>query len=207
MELGKDAANSTSPTFDSLSKPKVSCISDKAVGILKKKAPALTEKELNPEFFQKLETRVSGDLPVEVVVPRRCLNSSDSQGEEESEQNDEDFRGKSGHHGNGVLDDVHRSADVKYHSSERGIDDFARDKWNEQRVFRAKDSKVKASDMDNNVEKSNLRDLPIAHNGSSIQTEGYLMDNKGNWLAIQRQLLQLERQQAHLMNMLEVCFF
>lgn len=29
------------------------------------------------------------------------------------------------------------------------------------------------------------------------------MSNKGNWLAIQRQLLQLERQQAHLMNMLQ----
>ncbi|GKC70665.1 hypothetical protein Tco_1116548, partial [Tanacetum coccineum] len=28
--------------------------------------------------------------------------------------------------------------------------------------------------------------------------------NKGNWLAIQRQLLQLERQQSHLMNTLQV---
>ncbi|GMH05728.1 hypothetical protein Nepgr_007568 [Nepenthes gracilis] len=29
------------------------------------------------------------------------------------------------------------------------------------------------------------------------------MSNEGNWLAIQRQLLQLERQQAHLMNMFQ----
>ncbi|KAF5461078.1 hypothetical protein F2P56_020902 [Juglans regia] len=35
------------------------------------------------------------------------------------------------------------------------------------------------------------------------QSEGSFINNKGNWLAIQRQLLQLERQQAHLMNMLQ----
>ncbi|OVA10560.1 hypothetical protein BVC80_8987g35 [Macleaya cordata] len=205
-EFVKDAANASSPTSDSLSKAKASSISDKAVGILKKKAPALTEKELNPEFFQKLETRISGDLPVEVVVPRRCLNSSDPQGEEESEPNDADCGGRSSHNGNGKLDDVHSSANTKYYNSERGADDLARDKWTEQRVFREKDSKVKAFDVDDGVGKSNQRDSAVAHTGFSrpdSQIEGSFMDNKGNWLAIQRQLLQLERQQAHLMNMLE----
>ncbi|KAI3988304.1 hypothetical protein MKX01_012093 [Papaver californicum] len=205
-ELGKDAEISTSPASDSLSKAKPNCISEKAVGILKKKAPALTEKELNPEFFQKLETRVSGDLPVEVVVPRRCLNSSDSQGEEDSEQNDPDPRERTSHEGNGEFDDVNRSTNDKYHRNERGADDFARDKWTEQRVFGAKDPRGRASDIDDRVGKSNRRDLAVVHNASSRldgHTEGSFMDNKGNWLAIQRQLLQLERQQAHLMNMLE----
>lgn len=55
-------------TFAKDGSTKASNISDKAAGILKKKAPALTDKELNPEFFQRLETRGSDDLPVEVVT-------------------------------------------------------------------------------------------------------------------------------------------
>ncbi|EPS61086.1 potyviral helper component protease-interacting protein 2, partial [Genlisea aurea] len=53
-------------------------ILDKAVEILKKKAPTLCEKELNLEFFHKLETRISGDLPVEVMLPPRCVNASNA---------------------------------------------------------------------------------------------------------------------------------
>ncbi|KAL7186516.1 hypothetical protein ACSBR2_028287 [Camellia fascicularis] len=160
-----------SPPTDSASKGKGGNIFDKAVGILKKKAPALTDKELNPEFFQKLETRDSDDLPVEVVVPSRCLNSAKTQNEGDSEPNDTDSRRRS--KGNSQQDDG--SANIKYRSTEketagvlprqRDFDDFTRDKWAEERA-----------------------------NGR---------DSKTNWLAIQRQLLQLERQQAHLMNMLQ----
>ncbi|KAA8526961.1 hypothetical protein F0562_008810 [Nyssa sinensis] len=163
----KDPSNGLSST-DSSSKAKGGNISDKAVGILKKKAPALTDKELNPEFFQKLERRGSGDLPVEVVLPRRCLNSSNSPNEGDSEPNDTDSRGRSKE--NYQPDDG--SVNPRYHnveretadvfSRQRDYDDFARDKWAEERA-----------------------------------------NGKGNWLAIQRQLLQLERQQAHLMNMLQ----
>uniref|UniRef100_A0A5B6ZP01 Putative microtubule-associated protein TORTIFOLIA1 n=1 Tax=Davidia involucrata TaxID=16924 RepID=A0A5B6ZP01_DAVIN len=165
--LAKDSSNGLSPS-DSSSKAKGGNISDKAVGILKKKAPALTDKELNLEFFQKLERRGSGDFPVEVVVPRRCLNSSNLHNEGESEPNDTETRRMS--KGNCQPDDG--SVNIKYRNVERetagvsfrqrDFDDFARDKWAEERV-----------------------------------------NGKGNWLAIQRQLLQLERQQAHLMNMLQ----
>ncbi|XP_052208025.1 microtubule-associated protein TORTIFOLIA1-like [Diospyros lotus] len=166
----KDSPNGSSPS-DVSHKEKGPNTLDKAVGLLKKKAPALTDKELNPEFFQKLETRGSGDLPVEVVVPRRCLNSANMQNEGESESNGADPKEKS--KGNYQPDDG--SFNIKYRNSEKGtasgfsrqrdFDDFARDKWAEER--------------------------------------GNGKDSKTNWLAIQRQLLQLERQQAHLMNMLQ----
>ena len=169
----KDSSNGSSPT-DLASKGKGSNILDKAVGILKKKASVLTEKELNPEFFQRLETRGSGDLPVEVVVPRRCLNSANVQNDGESEPNDTDSRGRP--KGNCQPDD--RSSNVMSRFTEKGtagvfsrqrdLDEFARDKWAEER--------------------------------------GNGKDSRTNWLAIQRQLLQLERQQAHLMNMLQVCY-
>lgn len=154
-----------------LIKEKNGYILDKAVGILKKKAPALTEKELNPEFFQRLETRVTDDLPVEVVVPRRCLNSASTQNEQESDPNGKDSRGRP--MGNSQPSDA--SLSIKFRSTEKGnsgafsrqrdVDEFARDKWAEER--------------------------------------GNGKDSRTNWLAIQRQLLQLERQQAHLMNMLQ----
>ncbi|KAL6975297.1 hypothetical protein U1Q18_024090 [Sarracenia purpurea var. burkii] len=163
----KDSSNGSPPT-DFGSKGKGWNILDKAVGILKKKAPAITDKELNPEFFHRLETRGSDDLPVEVVVPRRCLNSTNMQNDGESEPTNTDLRGRP--KGNGQPDDG--SDNIKYRSAEKGtfsrqrdFDEFARDKWAEDR--------------------------------------GHGKDSRTNWLAIQRQLLQLERQQAHLMNMLQ----
>ncbi|KAF4353576.1 hypothetical protein G4B88_013065 [Cannabis sativa] len=93
-------------------------IPDKAVVILKKKAPVLTDKDLNPEFFHKLETRC-GDLPVEVVVPRRYPNSSNSNNEEESEQNNTDAKGRLNRIGNVHSDDFHGSFNSKYRNIER----------------------------------------------------------------------------------------
>ncbi|CAA3030034.1 microtubule-associated TORTIFOLIA1 [Olea europaea subsp. europaea] len=151
----KNSSSGTSPT-DSISKGKGSHIFDKAVGILKKKAPGLTDRELNPEFFQKLETRGSGDLPVEVVLPRRCLNPSNSQAEEESEPN--------------YTDPVGRT-----------------------RVNCRQDR----SESNQRESSSMLVDF-----SKNPNREGFV-NNKGNWLAIQRQLLQLERQQSHLLNMLQ----
>ncbi|KAG4170609.1 hypothetical protein ERO13_A12G157450v2, partial [Gossypium hirsutum] len=51
------AGDKKTQTSDSVSEGKGGSIIDKAVVILKKKSPALTDRELNPEFFQKLETR------------------------------------------------------------------------------------------------------------------------------------------------------
>ncbi|RVW99556.1 Microtubule-associated protein TORTIFOLIA1 [Vitis vinifera] len=122
---------------------------------------------LFPKLRVKLETRGSDDLPVEVVVPRRCLNSANSHNEEESEPNDADLRGRSN-----LMepDDVHGSVNIKI-----------------------------SIDI-NQRESSGSR---VGFSKTDVQSEGSFMNNKGNWLAIQRQLLQLERQQAHLMNMLQ----
>lgn len=170
----KDSSCGSSPTDPNL-KGKGNNILDKAVGILKKKASTLTEKELNPEFFQKLETRATDDLPVEVILPRRCANPSNSQNDEESESNtDPSVRTRANSHaGNG-------SFKPNYERMDRGsIGD------------RGDYSQIESS--------SGYPD----YSRSPGQSEG-LMNNKGNWMAIQRQLLLLERQQAHLMNMLQV---
>ncbi|KAF9672971.1 hypothetical protein SADUNF_Sadunf11G0099800 [Salix dunnii] len=184
----RDASNGTSPAKDSASKSKDRSIPEKAVVILKKKAPALTDKELNPEFFQKFEKRGSGDLPVEVVVPRRCLNSSNLN-EEESEPNVSESRGRSNRMGNSQSDDIH-GAFNKFRTMERGV--------------AGKDLRTRAFDDErldiNQRESSGSR---AGFSKSDGQSEGSFVNNKGNWLAIQRQLLQLERQQAHVMNMLQ----
>ncbi|XVE50593.1 hypothetical protein DITRI_Ditri01bG0175500 [Diplodiscus trichospermus] len=198
----KDSSNNLSPTSDSASKGKYGSIPDKAVVILKKKAPALTDKELNPEFFQKLETRGSGDLPVEVVVPRRYLNSSNSKNEEESEPKDPDSRRSSNGVGNGQVDNFHASSSSKNRNTERGAAGM-RDKWPEE-MINGKDLRTRALDVDDRID-VNQREPSGSRLGFSKldgQSEGSI-SNKGNWLAIQRQLLQLERQQAHLMNMVQ----
>jgi hypothetical protein len=53
---------------------KGSSIAEKAAVLLKKR-PTLTDRDLNPEFFQKPETRKTDGLVVEVVVPRKTLQS------------------------------------------------------------------------------------------------------------------------------------
>ncbi|XP_024959672.1 microtubule-associated protein TORTIFOLIA1-like [Cynara cardunculus var. scolymus] len=135
--------------------PDASCIS-RTVITLKKKAPALSDKELNPDFFQKLERRVSGE--VEVVIPRRFVNSHN---ENELELNDTDggSKSKEGYE----PDDGRVNLRHDGQSSRRG---------------------------------------ELSETNDSSQREGYMSD-KGNWFAIQRQLLKLERQQANLMNMLQ----
>ncbi|GER54876.1 potyviral helper component protease-interacting protein 2 [Striga asiatica] len=165
----KHSPRGSSPT-DPNSKGKGNNILDKAVGILKKKAPGLTDKELNPEFFQKLETRVSDDLPVEVVLPRRCANPSNPQNEEKLQSNADPNRTRLNcQAGDGAIKTRHENVE------RRAIGDY------------------------------NQRDPSNTYPDFSRtpgQPEGF-MNNKGNWMAIQRQLLQLERQQAHLMNMLQ----
>ncbi|XP_022735223.1 microtubule-associated protein TORTIFOLIA1-like [Durio zibethinus] len=199
----KDSSNNLSPTSDSVSKGKGGSIPDKAVVILKKKAPALTDKELNLEFFQKLETRGSGDLPVEVVVPRRYLNSLNSKNEEESEPNDPASRRRSNGVGNSQVDDFHATSSNKNSNIERGAAGM-RDKGPEEKID-GKDLRKRAFDADDRID-VNRREPSGNRLGFSKlggQSEGSLISNKGNWLAIQRQLLQLERQQAHLMNMVQ----
>ncbi|GLT72636.1 hypothetical protein SLA2020_445500 [Shorea laevis] len=210
----RTSSNGSSPTSDPASKTKSGGILEKAVVILKKKAPAFTDKELNPEFFHNLETRGSGDLPVEVAVPRRCLGSSNSNNEEESEPNDPESRGRSNRIGNIQSDDFHGSFNSKYHNVERGTaavyskqrdhDDLARDKWPEERI-NGKDSRMRAFDGDDRIDISQRESSSnrVGFSKTDGQSEGSFINNKGNWLAIQRQLLQLERQQAHLMNMLQ----
>lgn len=212
-QAAKVSSNGSSPTSDSISKAKGSSIPDKAVALLKKKPPVLTDKELNPEFFQKLE-RGSGELPVEVVVPRRHLNSSNSTNEVEPESNAIDSKERSNHIGNSHSDDFRGSFNSKYRNIERGIaglyskqrdhDDLARDKWPEERL-NGKDSRIRAMDVDDRTD-MNQRESSSSRAGFSKtdgQSDGSFANSKGNWLAIQRQLLQLERQQAHLMSMLQ----
>ncbi|XP_026409647.1 microtubule-associated protein TORTIFOLIA1-like isoform X2 [Papaver somniferum] len=173
-----DASIISSPAADSLLNEKDNSISDKTVGAMKKKPHTFSDKELNPEFFQKFETN-TGDLP-EVVLPHRSHSSSISQSEEELEPNDTDHFCRLNHNGK------------------------RRDKWAVQRSIRGKDANMRAYDVDNSAEASFREDscsagVGLPRNESQVESS----NSKVNWLAIQRQLSQMERQQAHLMNMLQ----
>ena len=134
--------------------------------------------------------------------------------EEDSELNDTESKGRANRTGNIQHDDFHGSSNSKYRNIERGasapyskrdLDDLARDKWPEERV-NGKDTRMRALDGDDRID-INQRDSSgnrVGFSKTDGQSEGSFINNKGNWLAIQRQLLQLERQQAHLMNMLQV---
>ncbi|XP_042374930.1 TORTIFOLIA1-like protein 1 isoform X3 [Zingiber officinale] len=168
-------------------------IPEKAAALIKKKAPALTDKELNPEFFQKLENRSSDDLPIEVMVPHRCLQSSHSQikGQQENCR-----------HLVGVPNcDGTTLPKLDYSDGCENLNTW--DKGSEQRLLWWKDSKEKL--IDNRSERF-LKDLPPDHleaTRSDAHTEGPFMSNKASWSAIQRRLAQLERQQASITNMLQ----
>lgn len=151
------------------------------MGILKKRGPALSDRKLNPEFFQKLEERSSNDLPVEVVVPRQCLNASNTPTEVESAPDKAET-------GQRIMRKSH--SDARYSNSESQTSG----------VSGREHDTVDDGDL-NQREQSSYR-AGFAKNAGP--PEGF-MANKGNWLAIQRQLLLLERQQAHLTNMLQVC--
>ncbi|CAM8906270.1 unnamed protein product [Rhodiola kirilowii] len=184
---GKNNSNGSSPTSDS--KANAASILDKAAGILKKKPPTLSDNEINPEFFQKLEKRVTDDLPVEVIVPQRLQNALNS--EEESDPSDTDPRRKSNRIGTVQPDDVNGSANIRYRSTERGGTQFSRQRDNGDSAL----DKMDLSQRDSSGR--------LFGSKSDVQSESSFMNNKGNWSAIQRQLLQLERQQSHLMNMLQ----
>ncbi|ONM24077.1 Microtubule-associated protein TORTIFOLIA1 [Zea mays] len=75
-----------------------------------------------------------------------------------------------------------------------------RDKWAGQRGNRNKITKARTTDVEDRGEPSTKDSTAAAMN---ISGEGPFINNKTNWLAIQRQLSHLERQQTSLMNMLQ----
>ncbi|XP_054819810.1 microtubule-associated protein TORTIFOLIA1-like [Prosopis cineraria] len=201
-----------SSNLDSTAKAKPVNIPEKAVVILKKKAPTLTDKEINLEFFQKLERRGSDDLPVEVVVPRRCINSSGTINEEESEASLKSSKERINCTGNVSAENFHGSVNNNYRISERSNDvnsrqqnheDFAHDRYSEKKV-NGKELRTKAHDTDDRIDISQRESSANVSGFSKTDGQSEVsFNNRGNWLAIQRQLLQLERQQAHLMNMVQ----
>ncbi|KAK9674349.1 hypothetical protein RND81_12G227000 [Saponaria officinalis] len=171
--------SSKAAVSDSAGKTKNSIFSDKAAGVLKKKLPALTDKDVNPEFFQKLEKRGADELPVEIVVPRKCVNPSNSnEGEESSTTEVKDRTAK---------------VSTNVPSRQRDFEGYTPDRW--------VDDEQNGKDM--RPRTSGAEDRGSAFTKVDGQSDGSLANGKGNWLSIQRQLLQLERQQTHLMNMLQ----
>ncbi|KAK1680130.1 hypothetical protein QYE76_040978 [Lolium multiflorum] len=171
-------------------KTKGSSIGEKAAVLLKKR-PTLNDRELNPEFFQKLETRTTDDLAVEVVVPRKTLQSH-LQSEDDPDEADGDAIGPA--NSNGSADDEGSLTQVRASSNFQSV----RNKWAGQRGNRNKDAKARVSNAEDRCETSAKDTTPM-----TIPGDGPFINNKTNWLVIQKQLSQLERQQTSLMNMLQ----
>lgn len=171
----------------------------------------MKDKELNPEFFQNLEIRSSNDVPVEVVLPRRCLESYYTL-DERYECTESESRISSGHDGifgsqlnenNGLIHSPGRK--VGTNNNKKNLDCDVRDNFTE-RGFSSRDSKLRARpfDADESAEVSQGSFAQLESiSRTNFVVEDPDMNNKGNWLAIQRQLSQLEMQQDHLLDMLQ----
>ncbi|KAI4388351.1 hypothetical protein MLD38_000685 [Melastoma candidum] len=188
--VSKEPSAKSMSTDDSAAKTKDSSIPEKAVVILKKKAPALSDKELNPEFFQKLERRNS----VEVVVPRRFQKSAEENHEVEVGTDPKELSDQLDHDQSADMNGSSRLRDNNTNPS-RGLGE----------AVTGRGSKSRALTDDDRTDQSQRESCSThaAYARSEWQTDGSFSSNKGNWIAIQRQLLQLERQQAHLMSMLQ----
>ncbi|PPD89270.1 hypothetical protein GOBAR_DD13792 [Gossypium barbadense] len=105
--------------------------------------------------------------------------------------------------GNNQADDFHASSGSTNHNIDRGASGVS-DKWPEEKK-NGKDLRTKAFDGDDRIDVNQREPSGNRLGFSKVdgQSDGSFINNKGNWLAIQRQLLQLERQQGHLMNMLQ----
>nr|CAD1841047.1 unnamed protein product [Ananas comosus var. bracteatus] len=128
-ELSKDPSPNSSPQGQG------SCIREKGAMLLKKKAPSLRFKGLNPEFFRRLEERAKDELSDDVVLPCK------------------------------------KPVDCPSHKMKKN------QKWKMVILM------IQGSE-------GNIDEVSFVSNGA-------------NWSTIQRQLSQLERQQANLMNMLQ----
>lgn len=208
--LKNSSAASSSSDSDSVFKGNNTNIPEKAALLLKKKAPCLSDKELNPDFFQNLEKRSCDDLPVEVVLPRRFVQSSLSQSEGERLSNSCSV-GTSNHDGAILQKSNHTNFQnegkqpVTYNQL-RHLDDFSWEKWSEQKAFKEKHTKPKVYHGDDRTEVCQKDPSPVQQNVlTDVRTEATNISNKDNRLAIQRQLAQLQRQQACILKMLQVC--
>ncbi|KAK8961071.1 Microtubule-associated protein TORTIFOLIA1 [Platanthera guangdongensis] len=211
--INDSSADSSSNGSESLSNVKCATLSENTTDLLKIKAPSLKDKELNPEFFQKLESRNSDDLPVEVVLPRRGPQPSQSKDVGEKGLDGTDLPGVSDHDVTGCemrenlghsychYDTTERRPDV--HGRQPNSDFLVRDRWTE--LFRSRDPRLKSFDTDNRVEASPLDSFSVHASISQTDAPADIpsLNSKGNWSGIQIQLSNLERQQAHLMNMLQ----
>ncbi|GLJ31123.1 hypothetical protein SUGI_0623200 [Cryptomeria japonica] len=172
-------------------------ISEKTAGFLKKKAPVLTDKELNPDFFQKLEKKGPDEWQVEVAVSRGRPPSAQS----ENGQIEASAASQEGEN----LDVVGMQNTGDTYNGLDNTDDFSQDQWMERRSLRNRDSKAR------NMELDDWNDLNQRDTGGTrtnfLKAETYgdsqITSGKGNWVVIQRQLSQMERQQAMLMEMLQ----
>ncbi|KAH0942017.1 hypothetical protein HID58_001654 [Brassica napus] len=187
--MKKEVSDGSILSPDSASKAKGG-LPEKAAVMLKKKAPVLSDKDFNPEFFQRLERRQS----VEVVVPRRCKNED----EEELGQDDLNAMGSSNRFKNLQSND-HGFPDSKFHNIESGSHKLVKGRSDGNISQAGTSADDKAGGVNGKQTAGNHAAISDADNHS----DGSFTSNRGNWSAIQRQLLQLERQQTNLMNMLQ----
>lgn len=223
--------------------------SEKLPGILKKRGSALTEKKLNAEFFNKLETKSTDDWHIEVAVPRSCpppmAGFKESDHDDLSKNNANEYsslisneyihgKDSSMHdHGREIHDvssdvedeDIFRNGcnnrEDDSHSSKRLIEapdhnvlknwDDVDSNHNSNNVIRGERSLALCRALDSHPRPWDITSPPSLRSTSdNITSNGnsHLVSHGGeaaNWLLIQKQLSQLEFQQANIMDLFQVC--
>lgn len=206
---------------------------DKPVNNLKKRVSTLSDKKINPEFFQKLVTRGSDDWQVEVAVPHGHPPVQ-TQHEEEIEDTNMNLQDTSSSitvtssELNGseqspssairqvenidLIDNSQRSKNT-YDRTEI-TDSFLQDQLTEDGVLwnkKPQEILLEKEEWDDH----NQRDMPVAIQPWDSESPRIISassgssgndqgkSNKDYWQVIQRQLSQYEQQQASLMEMLQ----
>lgn len=222
-------ANANTPDLTASSSPSrlFKQSSEKPLAATKKRAPALTDKKINPGFFQKLELRDADDWQIEVAVPRNCPPST-------STAQDMDQEGVDGIPSDGSLTHKQRLLskggqlphDEKMHSQNNHVVPDGRGREPETLLHNGglpgEPYSVDANSVlsSHGHKKSTLRqeEAPIGldknqswgatgHITSSSSNgtceESQPMNGRANWHFIHKQLSQLENQQSSLMQMVE----
>eukprot|EP00250_Pteridium_aquilinum_P010068 c19132_g1_i1 orf=417-3251(-) len=186
--------------------------SEKPLEAVKKRVPLLTDKKLNPEFFQKLAAKDTDDWQIEVAVPRSCppLKAQESELDEHVDVNSPLIRSSSKTEQLALGKDRPLSNRKGFQLTSPDGNSQAIDESPSSRTYGLRRILTRQKVLETNTLKGGLYSQGLEENGHGI----YLSSNgthevnqeineRSNWQFIHKQLTQLEQQQSSLLQMVQ----
>lgn len=191
--------------------------SEKPLDAVKKRVPLLTDKKLNPEFFQKLAAKDADDWQIEVAVPRSCPPSNAQEPELTIKEGHDEINsplirstskteqlalGKNRPLQGSLALSNRRGLELDNpESSSLVVDDSPPSRTRGLRRISIRQNK--------NMLIGGLYSQDLEEDGRGINPSSTVanqaMNERSNWQFIHKQLTQLEQQQSSLLQMVQVC--